>query len=120
MGAGPGGIKTSQGSALEDCPLAEVTRRVRALAAGQFRLVLPKKHGIPRMHERGIDEVDIRNVLKTGSAIEKHCPGGRWRYTMRGRTTEGSQIKIVVAVDEECSRITCVTVMRMTKKGEWR
>jgi hypothetical protein len=97
-----------------------VTRRVHALAAGQFRFGYLKKHIILRMQERGIDEVDVRNVLKTGSMIEKHCPGGRWRYTMQGRITEGSQIKIVVAVDEECSHITLVTVMRMTKKGEWR
>jgi hypothetical protein len=97
-----------------------VTRRVHALVAGQFRLVLTKKHGIPRMQERNIDEADIRNVLKAGNVVNKHCPGGQWRYQMRGRTTEGSQIDIAIAVDEERSRITLVTVMRGTKKGEWR
>ena len=97
-----------------------MTRRVRALAAGRFSLILTKRHGIPRMQQRGVDEADIRYVLKTGSVIEKHCPGGQWRYTVRGQTTEGGRIKIIVVVGEEDSRITVVTVMPMTKKGEWR
>ena len=95
-----------------------MTRRIHALVAGKFSLTLTRQHGIPRMQQRKIDETDIRYVLKTGSVIEKHCPGGRWRYTMQGRTIEGNHLKIVVVVDEKDSRITVVTVMRMMKKGE--
>jgi len=112
--------KTPQNKPLEDCPLAEVGRRIRALASGLFNLVL-RQHCRDQMRERDIDEADIRQVLRTGGVIGKHAPGGRWRYDMSGRTLEeGKEIKIAIAVDEERQRITVVTVMRKNRKGEWR
>ena len=112
--------KTVQKKPLEDCPLSEVTRRIHEIVAGQYSLSLPRSHGVPRMRQRGIDDADIPYVLKRGRIIEKHSPGGQWRYTMRGKTTDGREIDVSIAVDEGQSRITVVTVMPTTRKGEWR
>jgi hypothetical protein len=53
-----------------------------------------------RMTERGVDMIDLGNVLRSGDVVgREYCEGYKnWKYQMAG-TSDGRKIDVVVALD---------------------
>lgn len=72
------------------------------LASGRFR---DSRHAGEKKQERDIDFYDVERVIKTGwreaSEDRFKTEHQSWTYAIRGRTLDGVDVRIVVALDEE-------------------
>lgn len=75
------------------------------------------KHAIDRAIERDIDLPDILYVLKNGYHEKQKTTFDEifkvWKYSVRGKTVENSDIRIIIAFDDDGMLI--ITVIRMSK-----
>ena len=78
------------------------------------------KHAIQRRIERSISHQDVIYVLTTGfHEIRKSLfdvKSQTWKYSIRGKTVDGADIRVIVALVE---KMVVITVIRLTKK-KWR
>ncbi len=72
------------------------------LASGRYR---DSRHAQERKLERGVDLQDVEKVISTGwhepsrdRYLDEH---EAWSYSIRGKTVDGDDIRVIVAFDEE-------------------
>lgn len=62
-------------------------------------------HALERLEERGIITLEVRYVLKTGRhehvKDEYKVEHNAWNYAIRGKTLDGRDLRIAVAIDSE-------------------
>ena len=79
--------------------------------------VRQSRHAIDRQIERTIDLPDVLYVLKNGYHEKPKTSFDEvfqtWKYSIRGKTLEGVDIRVIIAFDEEGMMI--ITVMHVTK-----
>jgi hypothetical protein len=76
-----------------------------------------RRHAIDRKEERLISLADILHVLNHGFHEEEKTLFDiryqTWKYAIRGKTFDCSELRVIVAFAEE---MAIITVMRVTKK----
>lgn len=96
--------------------VADVKREAtEAEASGLLRFSV---HALERMKERNIMAVEVRQVIARGyheakkdSFDELH---GAWNYALRGKTLEGRNLRIAVAV--EAPNVLVITTIDLDKE----
>jgi Domain of unknown function (DUF4258) len=88
---------------------AEATRVVKSIGADPDRIV-PVRHAVQRMRDRGIAMTLVRRVVRAGFMdgdpwLDEH---GNWRVTMRGRPA-GELLTVGVAIEWR-RRLLIITV----------
>jgi Domain of unknown function (DUF4258) len=83
---------------------------------GKGRYIL-SKHACERKFERDIEFEDILYVLKTGYHEREKTSFDEafqtWKYAIRGKTLENSDIRIIVAFDH--MEMIIITIMHVSK-----
>lgn len=80
--------------------------RIRLLWKENFVVIL--SHAQKRMRERQVDMVDIGHVIHLGRVIESSKPGECWRYTVEGRSVDGTQMQCVVEINGQLIIVTVI------------
>lgn len=99
--------------AFQDRPLppARAMQRIRELwNTGEFDWGF--KHAEKRMIERGIDNLDMENLVQKGRVVggaNKPSVLSDWRYRVEGKTVEGQWMAAIFEVRKES--MTVVTVL---------
>ena len=94
---------------------ADATDRIRALAAGNFMLILTK-HAQEQMRARDLSTGDIAHVLKTGFVYEDaetSTKEGLYKYKVDGRSPshESRVVRVVAIPSTKPTAVKIVTVM---------
>lgn len=72
-------------------------------------------HALERQNERVIDTVTVLYILKNGyeekrkTRFDIQC--NTWKYAIRGKTVDGSDIRVIAAFDE--NNMVVITVMHV-------
>jgi hypothetical protein len=95
---------------LENRPLSDkqAMERIRRLwREGEMEWTA---HAEQRLRERGLDLLDVENIIKYGRVVgnSRPDPGGGWRYEVRGDTVEHKRARCVV---EPGRKLVIVTVI---------
>lgn len=81
-------------------PLADATVEALLKNVLQYGIVSFPSYALVAMDERGIDEVDVRNVLRFGTCAGHRWTRGSWRYEV---CTD--ELVVVVAFRDEDSTV---------------
>jgi hypothetical protein len=83
----------------------------------EMGLYRQSRHAIARELERKIDLLDVLYVLKTGHHEKQKTSFDEafqtWKYAIRGKTLDKTDIRIIIAFDDTDMMI--ITVMYVTK-----
>jgi len=69
-------------------------------------------HAEEQMVKRGLDNLDVENVVRYGQVTSWSKPGSHWRYRVDGRSVEQDEIAVVFELRKD--EMTVVTVMCST------
>ncbi len=75
---------------------AQLEKQVRAAANGLS--LIYTDHACDRMAERGVNSMEVIEILKTGSHAPKDdtFKDGTWRYSIQGKTLDSRELEVVV------------------------
>jgi hypothetical protein len=90
---------------------AAALKRIRELWEDGTYFLLP--HARVRMEERGLDELDLQNVIRTGRVTQQIGD----RFKIVGKSVEADTASCVVEIED---KLLVVTVILVRKRGEKR
>lgn len=105
--------KTNRLPKLDDHDLSILIRE--CLETGKY---FQSIHFIEMMEERNVSFPDSIHVLRNGNHEKKktqfHAASNKWRYAIRGKTTENVEIRVVITFDDD--NMVIITVIDLVNE----